>query len=86
MRINARLDENLAYKLDYLTHAESLNVSDVVKESISRYYAEVRAPQAAAQEILGRNGFIGCADGDADLSVNYKPLLAETLQAKHGDR
>ena len=86
MRINARLDENLAYKLDYLTHAEGMSVSNVVKESISRYYAEVRAPQVVAQEILGCNGFIGCGESDADLSTNYKHTLTETLQAKHGDR
>lgn len=86
MRINARLDDNLAYKLDYLVHAECMSVSNVVKESISRYYEEVRAPQAVAQEILGRNGFIGCAEGEADLSVSYKQALAETLSAKHGDR
>ena len=86
MRINARLDENLAYKLDYLTHAEGMSVSNVVKESISRYYEEVRAPQAVAQEILGLNGFIGCAENDADLSTNYKHTLTETLQAKHGHR
>jgi hypothetical protein len=86
MRINARLDDNLAYKLDYLVHAESMSVSDVVKESISRYYEAARASQAVAQELLGRSGFIGCAEGDADLSVNYKQTLAETLPAKYGNR
>ncbi|MBS4095741.1 MAG: CopG family transcriptional regulator [Sulfuricella sp.] len=86
MRVNARLDDNLAYKLDYLVHAEGLSVSDVVKESIDRYYEAARASQSGALEIFEHNGFIGCAEGDADLSVNYKQSLSDSLQAKHGDR
>ncbi len=86
MRINARLDDNLAYKLDYLIHSEGRCVSDVVKASIERYYEAARASQAGAQDILERHGFIGCAEGDADLSANYKTALTKSLQAKHGDR
>lgn len=85
MRINVRLDDNLAYKLDYLVHAEGLNVSEVVKESINRYYDEIRAPQPA-RDVLERNGFIGCGEADAELSASYKETLTASLQAKHGDR
>ena len=36
--------------------------------------------------VLDRNGFIGCAEGDRDLSTTYKARLTESLRRKHGHR
>ncbi|MBE9065893.1 hypothetical protein IQ260_04425 [Leptolyngbya cf. ectocarpi LEGE 11479] len=38
-----------------------------------------------AYERLVETGFIGCAEAEPDLSVNYKSYLSDTLNAKHGD-
>jgi len=86
MRINARLDDERASKLEYLRATTGQTLSDVVKEAIDHYYAEVSGAAVRASEVLARNGFIGCADGDEGLSADYKRLLSESLDAKHGHR
>ena len=82
MRINARLDDLSQQQLDYLAQATGQSVSHVVRESVARYYAEVRA------ERVGLSHFakvIGQGDsGRGDLASNYKQLLGESLAAKHG--
>ena len=82
MRINARLDEETQRQIEYITAATGQSVSHVVRESLARYYAEVKARQLAPMKFLA---LVGQGDsGRDDLSTNYKQLLAESLAAKHG--
>jgi len=85
-RVNARLDAESAEKLASLARDEGKSVSDVLRVAIERYYEQARSAHAAAAGILERNGFIGCADDDRDLSTTYKRRLTESLQRKHGHR
>jgi predicted transcriptional regulator len=77
MRINARLDDNAADKLDYLQRKTGLSLSDVVRESIEHYYAEVRdraeRDAAALDALVG--AFAGSDDSPTDLSADYKRYL-----------
>lgn len=77
MRINARLDDNAADKLDYLQRKTGLSLSDVIRESIEHYYAEVRdraeRDAAALDALVG--AFAGSDDSPPDLSANYKRYL-----------
>lgn len=81
-RLNARLDPELNEKLEYLKRRTKLGVTEVVKRSIECYYDAVRREASDAQSILEQSGFVGCAEGDRDLSADYKQLLAESLARK----
>jgi len=86
LRVNARLDEDRAAKVEYLKRATGLAVSDIVKRGIDLAYEEARRPTRSSLEILTATGFIGSGEGAADLSERYKEELGELLAAKHGDR
>lgn len=86
MRVNARLSEEDAKKLDYLVKTERKSVTEIVRLSIHRYYEQARASHSAASGMLERSGFIGCAEGERDLSGTYKQRLSKSLRAKHGYR
>lgn len=82
MRVNARLDENTQRELQQLVRDTGQSVTDVIREAIHRLYL-----QKAAQTHTVADDFadlIGCFDGPADMSVNYKQLLRESLTRKHG--
>lgn len=85
-RINARLDEAHADKLDYLKRATGLPVSDIVKRGIDLVYEETRQAARSPREVLAAAGFVGAAEGPAGLSTCYKEALSASLAAKHGDR
>jgi metal-responsive CopG/Arc/MetJ family transcriptional regulator len=85
-RVNARLPEDDAKKLAYLAKAERKSVSEIIRAAIQRYYSEAKSAEAAAAGILRRIGFIGCVEGDGDLSVTYKKHVDAYLRRKHGYR
>jgi hypothetical protein len=77
MRINARLDDSSAEQLGYLQQQTGQSLSDVVRESIERYYTEVRLraerEAGALDDLVG--AFAGTADTPTDLSADYKRQL-----------
>jgi Ribbon-helix-helix protein, copG family len=85
-RVNARLPEGDARKLAYLSKVERKSVSEIIRTAIQRYYSETKSTEAAAAGGLFRTGFVGCFEGDGDLSVTYKRHLLDYLQRKHGHR
>jgi hypothetical protein len=80
--LNARLDEELSQKVEYLRLRTKLSVTDVVKRSIERYYEEVHRSVGDTRAILGQSGFLGCAEGEPNLSRDYKQELAKSLGRK----
>jgi hypothetical protein len=52
MRINARLDENHSYKLKYLRGITGSGISDLIKQAIDVYYAQVMQTRVNSLEIL----------------------------------
>lgn len=85
-RINARLDERHATKLEYLKRTTRLGVSDIVKRGIDLLYEDVRKEALDPLLALTESGFIGSGEGPGDLSERYKEELRDLLAAKHGDR
>ena len=82
-RINARLPPELARKVSYLQSRTNKSATEVLHDSIEKLYAAMHAEESPAA-LLGRSGFIGCADGDADLSSTYKAVLTTSLNRKTG--
>jgi hypothetical protein len=83
-RVNARLTEDDARKLGYLSKHEAKSVSEVIRAAIQRYYRDTRAGKASASGLIEE--FIGCGEAEPDLSTNYKQHLTEYLLRKHGYR
>ena len=82
-RLNARLEPELEKKLAYLRRRTGLATSDVVRTSIERYYAAVRAEGTDARAIFEATGFVGGDAGPTDLSERYKEYLTDSLDRKH---
>lgn len=82
MRVNARLDEGTSQELRHLLKETGMSVTEVIRESIHRFYlqesVETRSPAESFADL------IGCIEGPADLSGNYKAALRDSLLAKHG--
>ena len=81
-RINARLDKELAQKVTLVRKRTSRSLSQVVKESLTRYCDEELRDSGQPLAILKSAGFVGCADGPEDLSSGYKKDLARSLGRK----
>lgn len=85
-RLNARLDDDLAEKLDLLQRRTRKNVTEIVRESIELYYRHTKEATDGARHLLEASGFVGCADAEVDLSARYKDLLADLAAAKTARR
>ena len=82
MRINARFDEASQRQLEYLAQVTGQSVSHVVRESVARYYAELRAQKRPPMKFLA---LVGQGDsGQSDIASNVKRYLSESLAAKYG--
>jgi Arc/MetJ-type ribon-helix-helix transcriptional regulator len=86
MRLNARLPEELARKLEALEQATQQSTSDVVRAALERYFEEICGPGRSARDAVLRSGLVGCGEAEADLSATYKSRLHESLGRKHGHR
>jgi predicted transcriptional regulator len=80
-RINARLDEELAQKLDELRRRTGRSTTELVRASIAAYYEAERQRQHPG-ELLAE--LVGVGDAGTHLSSDYKELLALGLEQKHG--
>jgi len=79
-RINARVGEELARKLDYLAERTQQSTSDVLRESIAAYYRQLEEAPTHPADALRE--LVGCADGPRDLSTKYKDELERSLTEK----
>jgi hypothetical protein len=77
MRINARLDDDTRRKLAYVERETGWSISDIVRKAIDAYYKTFKAAKADPGGALRKSGFIGCAEGPADLSTTYKAELKQ---------
>ncbi|MDQ2926665.1 MAG: ribbon-helix-helix protein, CopG family [Caldimonas sp.] len=80
MRVNARLDDEAAEQINYLTRATGFGVSHVLRESVALYYGHVRAQRAG---LIHLGGLIGKGDsGRSDIASDVKRHLGDSLDAK----
>jgi Ribbon-helix-helix protein, copG family len=78
-RVNARIDEELAKKLDRLRRTTGKTTTEIVAVSIAAYYDAVTSSSDAALLLAG---FIGSGDAPEGLSEHYKSALGESLRRK----
>lgn len=83
-RLNARIDEELAAKLEHLRRRTNRSTTEIVRASIELYYERVREAEQSSERILRETGFVGCAEAEPDLSATYKTHLEESLSSKSG--
>ncbi len=86
MRINARLDDDHARKLEYLHQRTGARTSDIIKDAIDLYYRQMKQPASDAARLLRDADFIDCGEAEPDLSARYKEVYSEILAHKHGHR
>lgn len=85
-QINAILDDEHVTKLAYIQQQTKVNEIETIKYAISFYYQYLQDQKRDPAFLLKQSGFIGCADGDPNLSTNYKKTLKTILNRKHDHR
>jgi predicted transcriptional regulator len=83
-RLNARIDDELAAKLEFLRRKTKKSVTEILRESVELYYERFRAAEGSSSRALEAAGFVGCGEAAPDLSLNYKQQFAESLTRKTG--
>jgi len=82
-RINARVDDELARKLEELSRATGKSASTIIKAALEAYIESARVSGEVRPKLaLERSGFIGCANGEPGLSQTYKQSLAHSMSSK----
>jgi metal-responsive CopG/Arc/MetJ family transcriptional regulator len=82
-RINARIDDELARKIEELSRATGKSASALIKAALEAYVESARlSGEVRPRLALERAGFIACVSGDADLSRSYKDALSESVSSK----
>ena len=82
-RLNARLSPDLDAKMELLKHRTKKTVTEIIRDAIEMYYQHTQeAGGAMGGTAFERSGFIGCANGEKNLSTDYKALLTDQLKRK----
>lgn len=81
-RINARIDQELADKLEQIQRITGKSTSAILKAALDRYYERVQQDQVSPGEALRKLGFVASGKGTRELSSNYKKILTESLAKK----
>jgi hypothetical protein len=79
VRINARLDADLARKVRALCQRTGRSTTEIVKESLEAYYQTVTRNSTPA---IALASLVGCAAGPTSLSETYKHQLTQSLARK----
>lgn len=82
MRLNARLDDELARKVEFLKETTQESYTDILKKALNLYYEQVSAGKSKPIDLIRKNLFVGCGEAVEDLSKNYKQHLREGLGEK----
>ena len=82
-RLNARVDAELARKVEELARATGKSASAIIKAALEAYVESARVSAEVHPRLaLERSGLIACAKGDADLSRTYKQSLVDSVSTK----
>lgn len=85
-QINAVLDDEHTAKLAYIQQQTQESEIETIKHAIAFYYQYLQDQKRDPAFLLKQSGFIGCGDGDPNLSTNYKATLKTILNKKHDHR
>jgi hypothetical protein len=78
-RINARLEPELARKVEAVRKRTGQSTTEIVKASLEAYYVMVTRDTKPAARLAD---FVGCASGPRTLSTDYKRELTRSLLRK----
>jgi predicted transcriptional regulator len=81
-RINARIDDEVAARLEALSKRTGKSTSAIIKAALDAYFEQTQASAENPKRALQAAGFIGCAEGDRDLSAGYKDALTRAWSKK----
>jgi hypothetical protein len=81
-RLNARLDPASARRLAELSIGTGKTVSEVVREAIGVYHAQMVAARKGPARLIALAGTL--TSGRNDLSTRFKALLDDSIAAKVG--
>lgn len=81
-RINARIGDELARRVELVRRRKRRSVSQVVQESLVRYCDQELGEGSEPLAVLKSAGFIACANARAELSSDYKRELTRSLRRK----
>jgi len=84
MRINARLEREMALKFRRLLALTKQSQTEVIKRALDAYFNEVSGAiaQSKGAAILKSSGFVGCGAAGRELSRSYKTALTRNLKQK----
>jgi predicted metal-dependent hydrolase len=86
-QINTQIDPATTDKLTYIQQQTNQTLSDILRDAIDSYYQKLKHQHKKTPfELLEVSGFIGCCSVESDLSINYKQVLADELEAKYDHR
>ncbi|MBL8923618.1 MAG: CopG family transcriptional regulator [Myxococcaceae bacterium] len=80
VRINARLDDELAAELEALRRKTGQTLTAIIEEALDAWVANTRTKTAIST--FEECGFVGVAKGPADLARNSKKYLKDSLRKK----
>lgn len=86
MKINARIDDELLEKIEFLKAETHQTTSEIIKTSVDQYYQSVKSKRKTSYLIAQESGFISSFAAEPDLSVNYKKHVADVVGKKHDHR
>lgn len=79
-RINARLDDELAAKLEVIRRRTGQTLTAIVEAALEAYVA--RETTSDALKVFEANGFVGVSRGPADLARKAKKHLKASLEKR----
>lgn len=82
MQLDIQLDDEAVQKLAYIQEQTNQDLSAAIKQAIEQYYNQINTTNKAPLKIFQELGLVGCFNGDADLSLDYKTKMADYLRAK----
>lgn len=82
-RLNVRVDDELARKVEELSRTTGKSASSIIKAALEAYIESARSSAEVRPKLaLERAGLIGCANGDPELSQTYKQALLDSVSSK----
>lgn len=83
IRVNARFAGEDARRVRLVRKLEKQSTSALLRAAVREYTDKRLKPRKSAYEIMLESGFIGCAEGPADLSTNTRKYMQEALKKKY---
>jgi Ribbon-helix-helix protein, copG family len=79
VRINARLEGELARKLEQLRATTGKSTTEIVRASLETYFERMAGPRGPKALL---SDFVGCCAANETLSEDYKSELTRSLHGK----